>query len=893
MTGVAIANTYQGDNHDTDTYDGDYEKTNKTGGYDGNVDWSYDMTGQVEYNGEIINVRITLETGSEHMNLHDLAAWDPRNDISSLYTFGDMGPNAALWAKLAADTGIGTASDWGNGNIKILGPGLQASINLNVHLTGQAMIGDYLVSDGVLNLSYPPASSDLLAILSGNALKSLDGTTMIGKTTLKVLAGKQDTVEFLQLLKQLKDAGIDVEKLLEELEEPEEPEVPEPVPVPHDIISDRITVTFDPPNQDWTNNPYYVYARVSGLENHDDIAPVTVVNCSGHCRDITCPEMVCPGHNWHDEDTYDPNTGEKTGTHRVAEYYCEDGCQKCGGCTHGNPRGIVTASHHGHTTVCYAWAHNCFVDNAKWYWELGVDVLDSNGNCAGSIEGTVKLDGGATLRWRVGILGVWSAEAYFKCWPVQTREGAGVVNYIDWPMPTKGYKGDAWTATKPKPAETTRTSSPYKYDDRMPVLTISTGAYGLGGTYTGNASVDAKSYFGGDRSKYWTNKNINFNVSLTDEHSGPDMGASYIEINGKKLHSVDNYGPCNDHKSMGSFTLTQSGEYKIHFHCEDRAKLGTTSAEDHVPNMFDVYYYVYIDKIPPVVRYGFDDEKVLYNSKRERWETTGEIYPDRTDPYWWLQSTDKESDTCSGYAASGLREAWAYTTQDKNALNNPKTYAMKGHKFATSDMAKSQWKYEMLSEEAIKKGYDVYLIIYAVDYVGNESFTTSYLAKKTDYVDGGTPEHKAPKNHQHAEDSLQRRLPTSMIFIDRAKIITEEDNERGPLEITRVFDVNWEGAITWDKTAKSNTFAVYRNTINDMIGLGYRVNFRYHLIGFGIDKGDKCTLGFELYGHKGDTFQKLDVYTQNPDGNTYSKVAAGSEYYRRTYENTQDALVET
>ncbi len=78
-----------------------------------------------------------------------------------------------------------------------------------------------------------------------------------------------------------------------------------------------------------------------------------------------------------------------------------------------------------------------------------------------------------------------------------------------------------------------------------------------------------------------------------------------------------------------------------------------------------------------------------------------------------------------------------------------------------------------------------------------------------------------------------------------------------------------------------------------MIGLGYRVNFRYHLIGFGIDKGDKCTLQFELYGHKGDRFEKLDVYTENADGNTYSKVDATHEYYRRTYENTQDELGST
>lgn len=335
----------------------------------------------------------------------------------------------------------------------------------------------------------------------------------------------------------------------------------------------------------------------------------------------------------------------------------------------------------------------------------------------------------------------------------------------------------------------------------MPVLTISTGTYGVGGTYTGDATVDAKNVFGGDPTKYWTNKNIQFSVSLTDDHSGPDMGRSYIDISGKKLLGTDNYGSFNDHRGMGSFTLTESGEYYIHFHCEDRAYLGCTSAEDGIPNMFDVYYYVYLDKIPPVIRYGFDDDKVLYNSKQNRWETTGEVYPERIDPYWWITSSDKYSMNCPDYAASGLKEAWAFTTQDKNALENPKEYAMRGEKFATANMGKDQWKDVLISDEAIKNGYDVYLILYAVDNVGNEAFTTTYIAKDVDYINGGTPEHLCPKNHQHIEDTRQRRLPTSMIFINRAKRIKVGDgdgdeNYRGPLEITRVFDVNWEGVIT-------------------------------------------------------------------------------------------------
>ncbi len=118
-------------------------------------------------------------------------------------------------------------------------------------------------------------------------------------------------------------------------------------------------------------------------------------------------------------------------------------------------------------------------------------------------------------------------------------------------------------------------------------------------------------------------------------------------------------------------------------------------------------------------------------------------------------------------------------------------------------MAPNDWKHVMISDEAIKNGYEVYLIIYAVDNVGNDAYTTTYLAKKTDYIDGGTPKHRAPKNHQHIEDSLSRRLPTSMIFVNRAKVFKQKEGLRGPLEITRVFDVNWEGVLTWSNPARS------------------------------------------------------------------------------------------
>lgn len=102
FTSVAFAGgggrggTSQGDNHDSSTGNYQYSKADRLGGYGGEIDYHYDMTGQVEYNGQIIDVNVTLEQGSKWMSLHDAAAWDPRNDISSLYTFGGTGPNAAL-----------------------------------------------------------------------------------------------------------------------------------------------------------------------------------------------------------------------------------------------------------------------------------------------------------------------------------------------------------------------------------------------------------------------------------------------------------------------------------------------------------------------------------------------------------------------------------------------------------------------------------------------------------------------------------------------------------------------------------------------------------------------------------------------------------------------------
>lgn len=103
--------TYEDDNHNTEVIDGNYRKADELGGYGGQVDVHYDVNGQVQYNGQTIDVNVTLESYTKYMDLHSLGLYDPRNDLSSLYTYGGMGPNAELWAKLAADTGIGTAAD--------------------------------------------------------------------------------------------------------------------------------------------------------------------------------------------------------------------------------------------------------------------------------------------------------------------------------------------------------------------------------------------------------------------------------------------------------------------------------------------------------------------------------------------------------------------------------------------------------------------------------------------------------------------------------------------------------------------------------------------------------------------------------------------------------------
>ncbi len=140
---------------------------------------------------------------------------------------------------------------------------------------------------------------------------------MLGKTALKVLAGKQDTVEFEQLLNALKELGVDVEDILPDPEEPEDPEVPEdpdPFIMPDNPSSNKLAVTFDPPMCDWTNNPYDVYARVSGVYNREDSVSVYLVNCWNHCADVYCPGRYCGGHDGHWEDHYDQNTGQKTGS---------------------------------------------------------------------------------------------------------------------------------------------------------------------------------------------------------------------------------------------------------------------------------------------------------------------------------------------------------------------------------------------------------------------------------------------------------------------------------------------------------------------------------------------------------------------------------------------------
>ncbi len=57
-----------------------------------------------------------------------------------------------------------------------------------------------------------------------------------------------------------------------------------------------------------------------------------------------------------------------------------------------------------------------------------------------------------------------------------------------------------------------------------------------------------------------------------------------------------------------------------------------------------------------------------------------------------------------------------------------------------------------------------------------------------------------------------------------------------------------------------------------MIGLGYRVNLAYHLIGYGVDEGDTTTINFGIYGKRGDEYVPLDVWYLNDDKVTYTKA---------------------
>lgn len=452
------------------------------------------------------------------------------------------------------------------------------------------------------------------------------------------------------------------------------------------------------------------------------------------------------------------------------------------------------------------------------------------------------------INFTVNQTGTWNAKAYFKIKALVTEKKKEEI--------AVNKTGQSWQypeSDNRRYIEIEDEKGTYKFDNVKPVINLSV------------TESNGNNYASG----VWTKNSVTVKVSATDEHSG--FGKGHIIAKGRYLAGTNNYTDYYEQKTLASgqtssITFDKSGEYTVTVYVEDKANQGYSAlGENGIPNQITKTYNIKIDKIPPILKYGYNNTQVVYNGMQKRYDSSAQ-----TNPSFYMHASDKESD----YASSGLKSARYLITQspvDGNSIKNS------GTEFATSNQAYGTYTSQAVPSEHLKNGKYTYLILYAIDNVGNEAYTiVSSKATNNDFKNesiNGTVGYVGPKNHLEIAEFTPRLIPTTNIFINRAVL-------SNTLEITRAYDIKWENAITLNNTAKTANFAVYRNAGNDMIGLGYRVNFRYKLIGYGVDTNDSSKLYFNVYGLKGNQYTKLDIYLPNNSG-VYEKAPANSIYYTR------------
>ena len=162
----------------------------------------------------------------------------------------------------------------------------------------------------------------------------------------------------------------------------------------------------------------------------------------------------------------------------------------------------------------------------------------------------------------------------------------------------------------------------------------------------------------------------------------------------------------------------------------------------------------------------------------------------------------------------------------------------------------------------------------------DETITTALGVEITGYV--------GPKTFNEAlEDGNQvRKVPALQVYMNKSIPNPpipgpgDDEGEEGALNVLKVYDVKWKNS---HKGAISTpTFAVYRNKVNDMIGMGYRVDLKYKTIGYNTEEGDTTEIEAELYRKKGNEYVRVSLYEKGKDVTEkytkYSFVKQGSNY---------------
>lgn len=276
----------------------------------------------------------------------------------------------------------------------------------------------------------------------------------------------------------------------------------------------------------------------------------------------------------------------------------------------------------------------------------------------------------------------------------------------------------------------------------------------------------------------------------------------------------------------------------------------SASAGDNAGNVgSSSSYQAMIDYHAPSISYVVDYDDMVYNKEKERWESSKTV-----TPHFNLRVQDPVPSGVN--AVSGLKYVYYELYNDTTKLtlvgDMPENAIILNQ--ANLNALKTGYRID-IPKELITEGGNIYLSVFTSDNAGNLAYTSKGIPLGDD----------ANKDKIIPDDYLTRTkdFPEGSMFINTSKL-----KENNALYITNVNDVKWQKTITQD--VPTTSMAVYANEINDTIGLGYMVGFKYDQKGFGTDIGDKTVVNVSLYGLVGKNYKKLEKITvDNKDASKY------------------------